>query len=48
MADQKYKTGGSDRAMSVIDRLDADQLRKYLRDLVADNMIVGMEILKNE
>lgn len=48
MADQKYKTGGSDRAMSVIDRLDADQLRKYLRDLVADNMVVGMEILKNE
>lgn len=34
--------------MSVIDRLDADQLRKYLRDLVADNMVVGMEILKNE
>ena len=48
MADQKYKTGGSDRAMSVIDRLDADQLRKYLRNLVADNMVVGMEILKNE
>ena len=48
MADIKYKTGGSDRAMRVIEKLDAEQLRKYLSELILDNMTVGMEILKNE
>ena len=48
MADQKYKTGGCDRVMTIIEKMDAGQLRKYLMDLVSDNMVVGMEILKNE
>ena len=48
MADQKYKTGGCDRVMAIIEKMDAGQLRKYLMDLVSDNMVVGMEILKNE
>lgn len=48
MAEKQYKLKGSERAQAVIDRMDADQLRHYLRNLIADNLAVGMQILKND
>lgn len=47
-ADKMYKTGGYERAWSVIDKMDAAELRTYLRDLISDNVKVGIEILKKE
>lgn len=47
-ADKQYKIGGFERAWSVIEKMDAGELRRYLRDLISDNVKVGIEILKNE
>ena len=47
-ADKQYKTGGYERAWSVIDQMGPGELREYLKDLIADNVKVGIEILKNK
>lgn len=46
MAERKYKTGGSEKVWMVVERMDATELRQYLRDLISDNVKVGIEILK--
>ena len=47
-ADKQYKTGGYERAWTVIDDMDAGSLRDYLKDLITDNVRVGIEILKSK
>ncbi len=47
MADKQYKTSGYEQAWSVIDRMDSGELRTYLKDLISDNVKVGMEILRS-
>lgn len=47
-ADKQYKTGGYERAWSIIDQMDPGALREYLKDLITDNVKVGIEILKNK
>ena len=47
-ADKQYKTGGYERAWSIIDQMDAGELRDYLKELISDNIKVGIEILKNK
>ncbi len=47
MADKQYKTGGYEQAWSVIDQMDSEELRRYLKNLISDNVKVGMEILRN-
>ncbi|MBO5570322.1 MAG: hypothetical protein J6A79_15510 [Clostridia bacterium] len=46
--DKQYKTGGYERAWSVIDQMDPGALREYLKDLIAENVKVGIEILKGK
>ena len=48
LAEKQYKLSGCERAQAVIDKMDATELRRYLSELIADNLTVGMEILKNE
>ena len=48
LAEKQYKLSGCERAQAVIDKMDASELRRYLNELIADNLTVGMEILKNE
>lgn len=48
LAEKQYKLNGCERAMAVIDKMDASELRHYLNELIADNLTVGMEILRNE
>ena len=48
LAEKQYKLNGCERAQAVIDKMDATELRHYLNELIADNLTVGMEILKNE
>lgn len=47
LADKQYKISGSQKAMDIINKMGADELRVYLKDLIADNLIVGMEIIQN-
>lgn len=46
MAEAKYNQGGCNRALAKIDEMDISDVKKYLKDLIKDNMIVGMEIIK--
>ena len=46
MAEAKYNQGGCDRALAKIDEMGIADVKKYLKDLIRDNMVVGMEIIK--
>lgn len=48
LAEKQYKLNGYDRVQSVIDKMDAGELRRYLNELISNNLTVGMEILKKE
>lgn len=48
LADKQYKTGGYERAWSIIDQMEPGALREYLKDLISDNVKVGIEILKSK
>jgi len=47
LADAEYNAGGSDRVLLKIDKIDEADLKKYLMQLVKDNITVGIEILTN-
>ena len=46
MAEAKYNQGGSAKALEKIDNMDAADVKRYLKELIKDNMTVGMEIIK--
>lgn len=46
MADKKYKLIGCDMAMSVINNMELEDLRKYVIDRIMDDPEFGMQILK--
>jgi hypothetical protein len=46
LCEKQYLLKGKDTAMEVINEMDADEAKKYLCDLISDNPIVGMEIIK--
>lgn len=48
MSSQKYKLSGYREVMNIINNMDAENLRKYLINLVEDNLTVGMEILRKK
>ncbi len=48
MAEKQYKLEGSDLALQVIDKMDANQLRTYLREKIQDDVDFGIQILKGE
>ena len=35
MAEKQYKLSGYEKAMSVIDKMDASELRRYMSELIA-------------
>jgi hypothetical protein len=47
LAEAEYNSGGSDKALAEIDKLDDAQLKQYLKRLVKENMTVGIEIIMN-
>lgn len=47
MAEAKYNQTGCAKALEKIDHMDVDDVKRYLKDLIKDNMIVGMEIIKD-
>lgn len=48
MAEAKYNQGGCDKALEKIDKMELEDVKRYLKDLIKDNMIVGMEIIKDK
>lgn len=48
VAYQKYINGGSAKANTIIDAMKPDELRNYLKELVTENMTVGVEIINNK
>lgn len=46
MAEAKYNQTGCARALEKIDHMDANDVKRYLKELIKDNMIIGMEIIK--
>lgn len=47
-SEANYNRTGYVQAEEVIDGMDSDEVKRYLKDLIKDNMIVGMEIIKNQ
>lgn len=47
MAKAKYNRIGYVRAKRVIDDMPADQVKEYLKQLIEDNVVVGIEIIKS-
>ena len=45
LAEAEYNAGGSDKAFTKIDTMEDTQLKQYLKRLVSENMIVGIEII---
>jgi len=48
MAEANYNRIGYVKAEEVINSMDSDEVKRYLKNLIRDNMIVGMEIIKNQ
>ena len=48
MAEAEYNKGGCDKALEKIDSMEVSELKRYLKDLIKDNMTVGMEIIKDK
>ena len=46
IAEDKYVREGCTVALKKIDSMDVGDVKRYLKELVKDNMIVGMEIIK--
>ena len=47
MAEAKYNQGGCDKALEKIDNMNLEDVKRYLKDLIKDDMIVGMAIIKD-
>jgi hypothetical protein len=47
LAEAEYNAGGSDKALTKIDKMNDAQLKQYLKRLVRENMTVGIEIITN-
>lgn len=46
-AEARYNATGCEKAIHNIDMMPADEVKKYLKDLIKNNMKVGIQILKN-
>ncbi len=48
MCTAKYAQVGYDRASEVIDEMDPVDVKRYLKNLLKDNVVVGMEIIRSK
>ena len=47
-ADKQYKNGTNQKVIEKINSMDSEKLRKYLIDLVSENVNVGIEIINDK
>lgn len=48
MANAKYNESGYGKAKKVIDEMPAEQVKEYLKKMIEDNFVVGLEIIKKQ
>ena len=48
LAESKYMSSGYTEAFTKIDNMPADKVKQYLKDLIKNNMNVGIEIIKDK
>lgn len=48
MAKAKYTDSGYGKAKKIIDEMSADQVKAYLKQMLEDNIVVGIEIIKGK
>lgn len=48
MAEAKYLESGCNKALEKIDQMNEVEVKRYLKALIKDNMIVGMEIIRGD
>lgn len=48
LAESKYNEGGCNQALEKIENMEVSELKRYLKDLVQDNMLVGLAIIKED
>lgn len=48
MAKAKYTDSGYGKAKRIIDDMPADQVKSYLKQLIQDNIVIGVEIMKGK
>ena len=46
MAEAKYNQGGCEKALEKIENMELADVKRYLKDLIRDDMTVGMAIIK--
>jgi len=44
----KYNSGGCDEALQKIEKMEPEKLKSYLKDLIRDNITVGIEIINDK
>lgn len=47
-AEARYNSGGSDKALRKIEEMSPEKLKNYLKQLIKDNIVVGMEIINDK
>ena len=48
MAEAEYNSGGSNKVLSKVDKMTDAQLKEYLKKLIKDNVVIGIEILMGD
>lgn len=48
LAQNKYNTTGYHTAFETIDSMNSEDVKRYLKDLIQNNMVVGIEIIKGK
>lgn len=47
LAKSRYRLGGNEGVKQLIDDMDAESVKRYLKELVAENVEVGIEIIND-
>ena len=47
LAESRYRLGGNEEVKQLIDGMDADSVKRYLKRLVTENVEVGIEIIND-
>ena len=48
LANTNYMKSGYDRAKQVVDSMSSEQAKEYLKKMIADNIVIGVEIMKEQ
>ena len=47
LAEAQYNKNGYEKALEKIDKMDTEDVKSYIKKLIKDDMILGIQIIKN-